>query len=734
MATKDLYTNDQANESVSKYKLLSAYGGPGSIVHTQYGSIIISCIEEWGFLNKVLEIAKEAANEAENNTDEKILNYVFKQARLERNGRIGISNDIRLLESLKDRKQLVNLKYLTLVPDIEIKDFGNKIKEGLELTVASTFMPKTFADIQNNYRSYNEWFNDFSEVNKETDNQGRTKKKDFNFFPPKKNWNIEGDTKTIRKWYENLTQDNIVLICELGHISDFPWSQFLRWRNDSPLGIHDDNVVDLFSYQQCCKSPKMKISSSTSNSSGFDGKWLMCGNNCKTKGVSLKGLMSVKIKCPGHKPWEAKTIENKDYPYSGIGNLRNQSPLLETCSATEIKKGESKPKPMTVALTTGNNLYYSRIFSSIYMSRDLFKDDITLEIEKLEIKIDTFKKRYEEARSNGEKDEEKFYDEKWQKAVEELKAIEEHIEPKEIIIDSEKETKYRFQEFKALSQKSDKEINKEEKHLKVKNVTEHLNYENLDLTKYFKRVLRIDNMKITSAQLDFSRVVPADADAEGFSSKNIFKSSPELVNVYPVVENFGEGILIAFNETEIDDFGSSKSGKILISKINKNLENLKKHSNQFNIKAIEKAELMNWQLYLVHSFTHLIMRELEFRCGYPTASLQERIYVSNDPKYKMYGCMVYTSEGAEGSMGGLIAQTRPNNLNKLIKSALKRATICNSDPLCWESEGQGLFDLNFASCFSCSLVSETSCEHRNIYLDRRILVDEENGFFKDIIK
>jgi hypothetical protein len=84
-------------------------------------------------------------------------------------------------------------------------------------------------------------------------------------------------------------------------------------------------------------------------------------------------------------------------------------------------------------------------------------------------------------------------------------------------------------------------------------------------------------------------------------------------------------------------------------------------------------------------------------------------------------------------MGGLIAQTRPKNLLSLIQSALRRATICNSDPLCWESEGQGLFELNFASCFSCSLVSETSCEHRNIYLDRRILVDENNGFFKDVI-
>ena len=153
--------------------------------------------------------------------------------------------------------------------------------------------------------------------------------------------------------------------------------------------------------------------------------------------------------------------------------------------------------------------------------------------------------------------------------------------------------------------------------------------------------------------------------------------------------------------------------------------------------ALNFAIENGWRLYLLHTFSHLIMRELEFKCGYPTASLCERIYVSkdlsNNDHMKMNGCLIYTAEGAEGSMGGVIAQTSTGNINTLIKSALKRATICNSDPLCWNSTGQGLFDLNLAACFSCALVSETSCELRNIYLDRLILVDPDYGFFKGII-
>ncbi len=39
--------NRKANEPISKFKLLSAYGGAGSIIHTGFDcSVIVSCIEE----------------------------------------------------------------------------------------------------------------------------------------------------------------------------------------------------------------------------------------------------------------------------------------------------------------------------------------------------------------------------------------------------------------------------------------------------------------------------------------------------------------------------------------------------------------------------------------------------------------------------------------------------------------------------------------------------------------
>ena len=698
MATKKYLKNDMANESVSKYKLLSAYGGPGSLVHTRYGSIIISCIEEWGFLKRVLEIEKEGIDLQEENIEV----YVFNQSKLEKNGNIGLSNDTRLLKTLQDRKDLLNLKYLALIPNIEVVTHNNKVKTGVDLTIASSFMPKVFADSNNNYKSYNEWFKKWVQENKINDKYGK------DFHPPKYVFNEE------KGWTNELKQDNIILLCEHGHISDFPWSKFIKWRKDNPMAIFDNNTVEIFNKQDCCNNPQIKINSSSANASGFEGKWLKC-TNCD-KETSLKGLMGVKIKCPGHKPWEAITKSNNkkwDFPYSGNDDARKKNPS-ESCTCAETVSGQKQAKPMKVALTTGNNIYYSRILSSIYLHSELFESDITLKIIRLEdeLKVAMDMRNFQKCTEIQNKIQQ----------LEEAKPVVEDTS----ILDSEKEMIYRHNEFNAFHKDEDL-LNLNKKHLKVKDVTFNLDVDN---SGYFKRVLRIDNMKITSAQLDFSRVVPIDSDAENTIPKNIFRNRKELVEVYPVVESFGEGIFFSFENGLIDAFFKNNT---LIEEFQKKITELKSNSNTFNKAAVDFADVMNWQMYLVHTFSHLIMRELEFRCGYPTASLSERIYVSNDEKYKMYGCLIYTAEGAEGSMGGLIAQTRPQNLNNLIKSAVKRATICNSDPLCWESEGQGLFDLNFASCFSCSLVSETSCEHRNLYLDRKILVDSSEGFFKKII-
>ena len=81
--------------------------------------------------------------------------------------------------------------------------------------------------------------------------------------------------------------------------------------------------------------------------------------------------------------------------------------------------------------------------------------------------------------------------------------------------------------------------------------------------------------------------------------------------------------------------------------------------------------------------------------------------------------LVYTSTAdSDGSLGGLTEQAQKINMERLLKSLLERGKWCSSDPVCYTSKEQGFMSLNYAACFACALLPETSCEFRNVLLDR----------------
>jgi hypothetical protein len=143
------------------------------------------------------------------------------------------------------------------------------------------------------------------------------------------------------------------------------------------------------------------------------------------------------------------------------------------------------------------------------------------------------------------------------------------------------------------------------------------------------------------------------------------------------------------------------------------------------------------RLVLLHTLAHVVMNQLTFDCGYGTASLRERLYVSENPKAPMAGLLIYTAAGdADGTMGGLVRMGRPGNLELVVQRAIRHARWCSADPVCMElgaSGGQGPDSCNLAACHNCGLVPETSCEEFNKFLDRGLLVgnvqDDTLGFF-----
>ncbi|TOO25242.1 hypothetical protein CGH41_18180, partial [Vibrio parahaemolyticus] len=102
------------------------------------------------------------------------------------------------------------------------------------------------------------------------------------------------------------------------------------------------------------------------------------------------------------------------------------------------------------------------------------------------------------------------------------------------------------------------------------------------------------------------------------------------------------------------------------------------------------------------------------------------------------GVLISTASAAsDGTLGGLVRQGKPKNFVNTLINALRDAEWCSSDPLCIDSEGQGSEALNLAACHACALVSETSCELRNMFLDRGLVIgtlDKPSmGLFSDLL-
>jgi hypothetical protein len=139
---------------------------------------------------------------------------------------------------------------------------------------------------------------------------------------------------------------------------------------------------------------------------------------------------------------------------------------------------------------------------------------------------------------------------------------------------------------------------------------------------------------------------------------------------------------------------------------------------------------------MLHTLAHLIINELVFTCGYSSASLRERLYVSQLPGRDMAGVLLYTAAGdSEGTMGGLVRMAQPARLRAVLDAALDDARWCSTDPVCMDAgeHGQGPESCNLAACHGCALLPETSCEEFNRFLDRGLVVgtfaNPSLGFF-----
>jgi hypothetical protein len=728
----NIVQQNQYNQGIGKYKLLSSNAGVGSIVTTKMGYYaLISDIMQWEFIKKAnISIEKERAKETD-----KI--KLLKNIDIEFEKELGLTriDDQRFVDFLVQNQALPNLVCLAAVPHLSLNENYNNVNTksnpilanlGLkanDFVIPATHFPKWFIGSGGELKEYKDWLklwidkgqhsNEFApprDANKPLMKNGKEVKIKTKVFDN----NAEKPTDKWVTLYQELTQTNIILICPNGHLSDVPWSKFIKWKKTGAL----NEGKNLFSGESCCSSPKLKWTESSAKSEGYSSIFVEC-ISCKQK-VNLEGINNLKPNCCGQKPWQVDIKER------GV-------PLIpyEPCATL------NQVEQMQIALVTGNNVYYATTFSSLYIPQSLAegiseeqKTALSIANSKFEKilakKPDTDKKAW----ADKNLDEDFIIENDFENTHDFIQNL--HKLFLQVGITDENEDnyeKYRWQEYKSFRDNVEYGYTTKDKNLSFKDIAID---ERLDIAPYFKKIQKVENLQVSNVLLDFTRKIPNERIvvdgkvSQRTNGQKIYDITDDKLFVLPANEVFGEGIFLDFKDDKIE-----KWVKDFQVKIKERLEKVLSITapNSQGAATREKIRTNEAKHFLIHTFAHLLMRELEFTCGYPTASLKERLYISP----RMSGVLIYTAEGAEGSMGGLVSQAYPNKINELIKGALQRAEDCSSDPLCWESDGQGIFNQNLAACFSCSLISETACEEFNLGLDRRFLIDSEFGFFRDFI-
>ncbi|MCG8638609.1 MAG: DUF1998 domain-containing protein [Desulfobacterales bacterium] len=187
----------------------------------------------------------------------------------------------------------------------------------------------------------------------------------------------------------------------------------------------------------------------------------------------------------------------------------------------------------------------------------------------------------------------------------------------------------------------------------------------------------------------------------------------------PALELYGDGIFFRFNEAFLNQWEQ-------LSRVEDRIQPLQRRFERSGIR-FDPDVIVSPRFILLHTISHLLIRQLEAQAGYPAASLKERIY-SKPGKDAMAGILIYVAvPDVEGSLGGLCELADPKRFLRLMCKVFDHAQWCSLDPVCSQHEGQGPNLLNRAACHACVLIPEPGCAYGNTLLDRTLVNGGDNG-------
>jgi len=444
----------------------------------------------------------------------------------------------------------------------------------------------------------------------------------------------------------------------------------------------------------------------------------------KTLGGRGGGLSAIEISCD---KCGAKKNLNQIKGLIHLQNPRSSHPWEQRIN-TKIEKKDHQPFQQRGA----TSLYQPRIVSALDLSGSDYEDDIGSEVDQFlqdhedildarkfindakemniwsqEVDDNKIKNVYEKINSDLPLDFEKIPLEKIKSSIHEEKT-DVGGKNEEVNLDDVDSESLKIAEYALLN---------DDGRQKIKNYDgEKYFISDKTLSKYIRSVTKIRRLREVRVLSGYTR--------HFYPKIHNINASEKVLPWLPGYEVFGEGIFIDFNSSSIKSW-IKKNSKAIASR----LSVMQKRRDE----SSTNLPFPSAKFVLLHTFSHLMIKQLCFESGYGSSALKERIYVGDDQN-KMQGILIYTADGdTEGSLGGLVRMGEEQRLMNSIESLISSAKWCSSDPACLEIGSPGTRGLNKAACHACCLISETSCVYMNALLDRGLIVGSEKenlqGFF-----
>lgn len=240
------------------------------------------------------------------------------------------------------------------------------------------------------------------------------------------------------------------------------------------------------------------------------------------------------------------------------------------------------------------------------------------------------------------------------------------------------------------------------------------------LTKSLSRVVKVHRLREVIAQIGFTRFEAPVPDVNGELALGVERAALSLnQSWFPAIENRGEGIFLGFKAADVEAWVKRPAvqarGIQLLEAFN-----VWKAAHQGT-----KAEFPGLPYVMLHTLSHLLITAVSLDCGYASSSIRERIYVVDGG----YGVLLYTaSPDAEGTLGGLVEAA--DRIDRYLRQAVDLGRLCSNDPVCAQHQADRREEdrlLLGAACHGCVLLPESSCERRNDFLDRALVVPTVDG-------